>query len=336
MTRRSQLPSPPALAKKLRSGDRAALSKAITLAESERRNHQSFTFKLLNLLGPFTGRSVRVGITGVPGVGKSTFIQALGLHLSQQGRRIGVLAVDPSSLITGGSILGDKTRMGELAVCPQAFIRPSPNSGRLGGVAAHTRETILLMEAAGYDTILVETVGTGQSESEIAALVDIVVLLLLPGAGDELQALKKGILELADVLVVHKAEGPNRKLAIRAVSDLRAALRINSRQNGSNKKILMTSALKNEGIEEFWAAIEEIEKKSKKTKAWSQKRKQQVLNWFHVLVEHQLFYLFASDSNVQKQLTLLEREVVRGRFTPEQAAQSVLKHFLRSGGKRSI
>lgn len=336
MTRRSQLPSPTTLAKKIRLGDRAALAKAITLAESERKDHQSFTAKLLKQLSPFTGRSIRLGITGVPGVGKSTFIQALGLYLSRQNRRIGVLAVDPSSLITGGSILGDKTRMGQLAASPQAFIRPTPASGKLGGVASHTRETILLMEAAGYDTILVETVGTGQSESEIARMVDIVVLLLLPGAGDELQALKKGILEVADLLVVHKAEGQNLKLANRAVRDLTAALRIGSRHNSSGKKILMAAAIKNEGIEEVWTAIKEIEKKRKETETWNKIRKQQVLNWFHALVEHRLFYLFASDSTVQKRLAWLDREVVKGRATPEQAAQSILTDFLHSRAKKPI
>ena len=211
---------------KLLSGDRAALARAITLVESKRADHRAAARRLLDAAMPAAGRAVRVGITGVPGVGKSTLIDALGSNLTAAGRRVAVLAVDPSSTRTGGSILGDKTRMARLSADPNAFIRPSPTSGTLGGVAAKTRETMLLCEAAGFDVVLVETVGVGQSETAVAELTDFFLVLMLPGAGDELQGIKKGVLELADMIAVNKADGDNAARASAAAAEYRAALQI--------------------------------------------------------------------------------------------------------------
>src|SRR5438093_4796890 len=215
-----------ALAAAVRAGDRRALAKAITLVESTRADHQRDAQRLLELLLPGTGRAARVGVSGVPGVGKSTFIEAFGLHLIGLGKRVAVLAVDPSSARSGGSILGDKTRMARLATAPEAFIRPSPSGGSLGGVARRTREVMLVCEAAGYDVVLVETVGVGQSEFAVASMVDFFLVLMLAGAGDELQGIKKGILELADALAINKADGGNLRPAEQAAAQYRAALNL--------------------------------------------------------------------------------------------------------------
>ena len=244
------------LAAEVRSGDRRGLAKAITLVESTRPDHQRQAQELLEMLLPATGKAARVGITGVPGVGKSTFIESFGLYLIGEGKQVAVLAVDPSSSRSGGSILGDKTRMAELSASPHAFIRPSPSAGSLGGVAQRTREAMLVCEAAGYDVVLVETVGVGQSEVAVASMVDFFLVLMLPGGGDELQGIKKGILEIADALAVNKADGDNLGRAQRAVAEYRSALRL-FRHGSANwaPPVVPISALESSGMDEVWKII---------------------------------------------------------------------------------
>src|SRR5882724_5798578 len=249
-------PDIPTLATKLRAGERATLARAITLIESKRADHQQQAHRLVQELLPETGKAVRVGITGTPGVGKSTTIDALGTYLTGQGHKVAVLAVDPSSTRTGGSILGDKTRMAQLAIDPNAFIRPSPASGTLGGVAAKTRETMLLCEAAGYDVLIVETVGVGQSETTVADMTDFFLVLMVAGAGDELQGLKKGIVELADMIAVNKADGDNIARANIAAADYRAALNILQPHSSNwSPPVLTYSALTGTGIADLWAQV---------------------------------------------------------------------------------
>lgn len=328
MKRPAKLPKVAAFAKKIGAGDRRALAKAITFAESALPRHRAFSARLLDRVLPSTGNAIRIGVTGVPGVGKSTFIQTLGLYLVGRGRRVGVLAVDPSSLVTGGSILGDKTRMGGLTASPSAFIRPSPSGGKLGGVAFHTREAILLLEAAGFEAILVETVGAGQSESEVAEMVDIVILLLLPGAGDELQAIKKGVREFADILVVHKADGENRDRAARAVRDLKAAARIGGHGGEWTPPVLMVSSLTQEGLDPVWEGAVAFEKISKKSNTWEKKRKRQLGLWLDSLLKEQVVEVFRAHRAVKKCLKALEGEVFAGRISPATAARKVLAAFL--------
>ncbi len=250
------LPSLDTLVEGVRAGRRAVLARAITLVESRKPEHQGLAEELVQALLPSTGKATRVGITGVPGVGKSTTIDALGTHLLERGHRVAVLAVDPSSSRTGGSILGDKTRMARLSMDERAFVRPSPAAGTLGGVAARTRETLLLCEAAGYDVILVETVGVGQSETAVADMTDTFLVLMLPGAGDELQGIKKGIIEIADILAVNKADGPNAPRAKKAAADYRAALHLlGGREPHWSTPVLTYSGLTGEGIEELWQQV---------------------------------------------------------------------------------
>ena len=244
------------LARRLRDGDRAMLARAITLIESKRADHQNKAHQLVQELLPDTGKAIRVGITGAPGVGKSLTIDTLGTHLTGKGHRVAVLAVDPSSTRTGGSILGDKTRMARLAIDDNAFVRPSPSSGTLGGVAAKTRETMLLCEAAGFDVVLVETVGIGQSETTVADMTDFFLALMLPGAGDELQGIKKGLVELADMIAVNKADGDNVKRATTAAAEYRAALHIlNPRSPNWTPPVLTYSALTGNGVAELWEQV---------------------------------------------------------------------------------
>jgi len=237
-------------------GNRRAIAKAITLLESTRSESFEQGQELLESLLPYAGKALRIGITGVPGVGKSTFIEAFGLFLIEQGHRVAVLAVDPSSQLTGGSIMGDKTRMNELAQHPEAFIRPSPSSGILGGVARKTRETMLICEAAGYDVVIVETVGVGQSETMVSSMVDLFLLLMLPNAGDELQGIKKGVLELADLVVVNKSDGKQESLAKTAQAEYRKALHLlPSTKTSWTPKILRCSSLEKRGMDEIWEAV---------------------------------------------------------------------------------
>ena len=295
------------LAAPLLSGSRRALAKAITLVESRRPAHEQEAQALLTELLPHAGKSLRVGLTGVPGVGKSTLIEALGLFLADAGHRVAVLAVDPSSQRTGGSIMGDKTRMPRLTVHPNAFIRPSPSGGTLGGVARRTRETITLCEAAGYDVLLIETVGVGQSETQVAGMTDLFVLLTLHGAGDELQGIKRGIMELADLCVVNKAD-TNPRAAIRAQTELRSALTLLTPHDAPwRPAALRASAVTGEGIPELWAKVQEYAE----TVDLAAKRRAQTAVWFDDLLREAVWRAFLSEQDPAR-LRELRAQVERG------------------------
>ncbi|WP_194165207.1 methylmalonyl Co-A mutase-associated GTPase MeaB [Deinococcus terrestris] len=307
------------LAAPLLAGDRRALARAITLTESTRPDHEAQAQALLSELLPHTGRSIRVGLTGVPGVGKSTLIEALGLHLTDGGHRVAVLAVDPSSARTGGSIMGDKTRMPRLTVHPHAYIRPSPSRGTLGGVARRTREAILLCEAAGYDVVLVETVGVGQSETQVAAMTDLFVLLTLPNAGDELQGIKRGIMELADLCVVNKAD-TDPKAATRAQTELTAALRLLTPRGASwRPHALQASAATGAGIPELWAAVGAY----RETVDIPARRREQTGAWFDDLLLEAAWRAFQAGVDPVR-LRELRGEVLAGRLTPVQGVRAAL------------
>ncbi|WP_412028830.1 methylmalonyl Co-A mutase-associated GTPase MeaB [Deinococcus yunweiensis] len=303
----------------LLSGSRRALAKAITLVESTRPEHEAQAQALLAEVAPHAGNSVRVGLTGVPGVGKSTFIEALGVRLADSGKRVAVLAVDPSSARTGGSIMGDKTRMPRLTVHPQAFIRPSPSGGTLGGVARRTRETIALCEAAGYDVVLVETVGVGQSEAQVAAMTDVFVLLTLPNAGDELQGIKRGIMELVDICVVNKADvSPH--AAIRAQTELRTALTLLTPHGASWRPVaLRASALSGEGLEEVWNAVERYVAGTD----LSTRRRAQTVQWFDDLLREAVWRAFQAGVEAGH-LRAIRADVAAGRLTAVQGVAAVL------------
>lgn len=313
---------------------RARLARNITLIESTRNDHEQEAQKLLSEILPQTGKSLRIGITGVPGVGKSTFIEALGLHIIAQGHKVAVLAVDPSSSKTGGSILGDKTRMARLAQSESAFIRPSPTSGSLGGVARRTREAMLLCEAAGYDVVIVETVGVGQSEIEVADMVDMFMLLLLPGSGDELQGIKKGIVELADLVIVNKADGDLIAQAKRVRSDYSAALRmlhpvpsrssINGGVPGWKPKVLTCSALNNQGIAEIWQAANEFKDSMVVSGRFEKKRAEQAVSWMWKEIKSTLITKFMSNPTIAGQIHKAELEVKNGQKSPTQAAMELI------------
>jgi len=305
------------LAQALRAGDRAQLARAITLIESRRADHQRTARQLVQMLLPATGQAVRLGITGTPGVGKSTTIDALGNYLTQQGRKIAVLAVDPSSSRSGGSILADKTRMPRLAADPNAFARPSPAAGTLGGVAAKTREAMLLCEAAGYDVVLVETVGTGQSETAVADMTDFFLVLMLPGAGDELQGIKKGVVELADMLAVNKADGDNVKRATAAAAEYRGALHIISA--GSElwtPPVITFSALTGDGIAELWTRISEHRERMSAAGALAARRREQQVKWMWAMLEERVMARLKSDPALRARLPKLEAAVAAGRMSP--------------------
>ena len=309
---------------KLKQGQRRALAKAITLIESKLDQDREHAQSLLNQLLPFTGKSIRVGISGVPGVGKSTFIEALGLHLIQQGKRVAVLAVDPSSPIRGGSILGDKTRMEKLSREANAFIRPSPTEGALGGVAQKTRETILLCEAAGYDIILVETVGVGQSEYQVAAMVDFFLVLMLPNAGDELQGIKRGIIELADALVINKYDGENTHLAQRTKGQYQNALHLMPHNQSWTPRVETCSALENTGIPEVWSMVEEYEALSKASQEFETKRAQQNSEWLDTLIQEMLTLKLKQSTKIQAELPCLHKAVLDNKVTPYHAARQII------------
>lgn len=312
------------LAADLRAGNRRALAKAITLVESTRDDHRARAQQLIDLVLPHTGKSIRVGISGVPGVGKSTFIEALGLLLIERGHRVAILAVDPSSSVTGGSILGDKTRMELLSMRAEAFIRPSPSAGSLGGVAEHTREALLLCEAAGYDVIIVETVGVGQSEIAVAGMTDVFVLLQLPNAGDELQAIKKGIMELADLVVFNKAD-IDPQAAQLAAAQMRSALSmLRPTSNSWRAPVLTLSAAKKEGIAEFWRVIEDFRAALGATGEFEARRRHQALDWMWQQIESALHSRFRNHPEVRASLPELTKSVEAGRITPAAAAQKLL------------
>jgi len=309
----------------LRAGDRTALSRAITLIESKRADHRRTAAALTQALLDATGRAVRVGITGAPGVGKSTTIDALGSMLTAQGRKVAVLAVDPSSRRTGGSILADKTRMARLANDANAFIRPSPASGTLGGVAAKTRETMLLCEAAGYDVVLVETVGVGQSEIAVADMTDFFLVLMLPGAGDELQGLKKGVVELADMIAVNKADGDNVARAKAAAAEYRAALHILSpRSPNWSPPVVTYSALTGEGIPELWAKVLDHRDRLTASGELTERRGEQQVKWMWAMLEERLFAPFRSDRTLKAALPRIEAEVAAGKLAPATAVEEIV------------
>ncbi|NOJ78808.1 methylmalonyl Co-A mutase-associated GTPase MeaB [Myxococcus xanthus] len=310
----------------VRAGDRAMLARTITLVESELPRHAALAQEVLTRLLPATGGSRRVGISGVPGVGKSTFIDALGMHLVKAGKRVAVLAIDPSSTVSGGSILGDKTRMARLSREEAAYIRPSPSSGTLGGVARKTRETLLLCEAAGFDVVLVETVGVGQSETVVADLVDFYLVLMLAGAGDELQGIKRGILEVADMLAINKADGDNKPRAERARSELRAALHL--MRPGAEPEITTCSALEGTGIEKLWTSVETQLGRSAASGAMERRRKAQQVQWMWSMVQDGLRAALRAHPEVSTLVPTLEADVREGRATPTSAALRVLGAFL--------
>ncbi|MBC8365147.1 MAG: methylmalonyl Co-A mutase-associated GTPase MeaB [Actinobacteria bacterium] len=308
--------------------DRATLGRALTLVESNHPDHRGSSADLLAGLLPHAGGAHRVGITGVPGVGKSTFIEALGSQLTDSGRRVAVQAVDPTSTITGGSILGDKTRMQRLANDPDAFVRPSPSAGTLGGVTRTTRETLLVLEAAGFDVVLVETVGVGQSETLVARMVDFFLALMLPGAGDELQGIKKGLLELADMIAVNKADGDNAKAARTAARDYSAALRLTHPASPSwTPPVVTCSGLTGEGLTELWAHIEAHRAALTASDEWDERRRGQQLAWMWALVEDRLLASLHDDPAVVEVLADAERRVLDGAEAPAAAADRILDAF---------
>jgi LAO/AO transport system kinase len=311
-------------AEAVRSGSRAALARAITLMESRRPDHREAARALLQALMPDTGKAVRVGITGVPGVGKSTAIDTLGAMLTEKGHRVAVLAVDPSSTRTGGAILGDKTRMARLSVDPNAFIRPSPSSGTLGGVAAKTRETMLLCEAAGFDVILVETVGVGQSETAVADLTDFFLVLMLPGAGDELQGIKKGILELADLIAVNKADDAGAK-AKAAAAEYKAALHIlTPASNAWTPPVLTVSGLTGQGLDELWAKVLDHRSRLGATGELAAKRRAQDTKWMWALVHERLHERLTQDPSLRRRVPEVERAIAQGTLSPTAAAAEIV------------
>ncbi|MCA9530525.1 MAG: methylmalonyl Co-A mutase-associated GTPase MeaB [Myxococcales bacterium] len=309
-------------------GDRALLARAITLVESEQPRHAALGQEVLERLLPRTGRASRVGVSGVPGVGKSTFIDALGMHLIEQGHRVAALTLDPSSTVTGGSILGDKTRMTRLSREADAYIRPSPTGGTLGGVGRKTRETMLLCEAFGFDVVIVETVGVGQSETVVAEMVDFYLVLMLAGAGDELQGIKRGILEVADMLAINKADGDNRVAAKRARSDYAAALKLMHRgQRGWKPPVLMCSALHDEGLDAIWEKVQEHRAQLSGSGALQARRADQAVRWMWRIVEDALSQALRRHPDVRARLGALERDVREGRATASAAARQILDAF---------
>lgn len=314
------------LARDLRAGHRAALARAITLVESRRSDHQALARELVQMLLPDTGKAVRVGITGSPGVGKSTTIDALGTYLIEQGNKVAVLAVDPSSARSGGSILGDKTRMAQLAASDDAFIRPSPSSGTLGGVAAKTREAMLLCEAAGFDVVLVETVGIGQSETAVCDMTDFFLALMLPGGGDELQGIKKGLVELADMIAINKADGDNLKRANITAADYRGALHILApRSEHWHPPVVTYSALAGTGIAELWQKVLEHRTAMNASGEFAARRRDQQVKWMWSMLEQRMLARLRSEAPVRSKVKKIEAEVADGRLAPALAAEEIMK-----------
>lgn len=325
--RRTQL-TPDQYAEGVLKADRAVLGRAITLVESNAVAHVELAQEVLKILLPHTGNSIRVGITGVPGVGKSTFIEALGCYLLERGHRVAVLAVDPSSSISGGSILGDKTRMELLGRDERCFIRPSPSSGTLGGVARKTRETMLVCEAAGFDVILIETVGVGQSETTVRSMVDFFLLLMLSGAGDELQGIKKGIMELADALVINKADGKNKIMAEAARNEYERALHyLQPTTEGWTSHAYTCSAYTKEGIDNIWAVIQKYKEITSAFGIFEKHRKDQNIKWVHDMVDEHLRSLFAKHPEIVKVLKNIENAVAEGEMPAVAAVQHLIGIF---------
>ncbi|MEN8793734.1 MAG: methylmalonyl Co-A mutase-associated GTPase MeaB [Flavobacteriales bacterium] len=307
------------------SGSTVALSQAITLIESAKKEHQQLAQQIVNFCLPHSGNSVRVGVTGVPGVGKSTFIEAFGTFLTSIGKKVAVLAIDPTSQQSRGSILGDKTRMDKLAVNPNAYIRPSASGKTLGGVGQKTHETILLCEAAGFDVILVETVGVGQSETEVYSMTDFFLLLMIAGAGDELQGIKRGIMEMADTILINKAEGDNLNKAKQASREYANALHLfPAKESDWIPKVELCSAIEETGIEEAWKIIESYVVKTQTTGYFEENRKRQTKDWFYKFLNHQILASFYEGNGISDQLKQLEQQVLNGELSPFEASRIVL------------
>ena len=314
------------LTKGVLDGKRGVLARAITLVESKRADHRAKAQELLIELLPKSGNAIRVGITGVPGVGKSTFIDALGTTLTEKGHRVAVLAVDPSSTRTGGSILGDKTRMARLSASDDAFIRPSPSSGTLGGVAAKTREAMLLCEAAGFDVVLVETVGIGQSETAVCDMTDFFLALMLPGGGDELQGIKKGLVELADMIAINKADGDNLKRANITAADYRGALHILSpRSEHWHPPVETYSALTGNGIAKIWQKVLDHRKAMNASGDFAARRREQQVKWMWSMLEQRMLARLRTEASVRTKVRKIEAEVADGHLTPALAAEQILE-----------
>ena len=310
------------------SGDRTSLGKALTLVESNRIEDRELVEELQAQLSSKTGNAHRIGITGVPGVGKSTFIEAMGVKLIESGHKVAVLAVDPTSTVSGGSILGDKTRMTRLANDPDAFVRPSPSSGTLGGVTRTTRESMAVLEAAGYDVMMVETVGIGQSETVVAEMVDIFLILMLPGAGDELQGIKKGVLELADMIAVNKTDGENEAKAFEAAKDYISALRLTQPMNhGWTPPVVNCSSLTGKGLDEVWEKIKDHREILESNGEWEKRRKDQKLKWMWSIVEARLFADLHDNPAIAEQIPELEKTVLEGKISATSAAERLLEVF---------
>jgi LAO/AO transport system kinase len=313
------------LAERLIAGERAALARAITLVESKRADHETGAQALLQAALPHTGRAVRLGITGVPGAGKSTLVDQLGVNLTARGHRVAVLAVDPTSQRTGGSILGDKTRMARLSIDPNAFIRPSPAGATLGGVARRTRETMLLCEAAGFDVVIVETVGIGQSETAVAAMVDFFLVLMVPGTGDDLQGIKKGVLEIADMIAVNKADGDNEARARHAAADYRAALSILAPADPEwQPPVILVSGLRNLGLDHLWAEVMRHRELMSTAGKLDARRQEQQVAWMWSLLEERLKARLTHDPRVRGRLQAIEDDVRHARLTPVTAVNAIL------------
>jgi LAO/AO transport system kinase len=318
------------LAEQILDGDRRALARAITTVESTRADHRGEAAALLTELLSHTGGAIRIGISGAPGSGKSTFIEAFGLRLIEQDHRVAVLAVDPSSTRTGGSILGDKTRMEELARADAAFVRPSPTAGTLGGVARRTREAMLLCEAAGFDVVMVETVGVGQSEVAVAGMVDLFILLIAPGAGDELQGIKRGIIELADIVVVNKHDGELAPAAKTTATDYGSALRlVRSKTSAWTPRVVLASALEGTGIDELWSTVEEFRSTLRETGELERRRTEQAREWMWSEVSESLMDSLRHDERLAGLVQRLEKEVTAGELPPAAAARQILDAFQR-------
>jgi len=310
------------------NGNRRMIAKTITLIESSLTAHQEQAFAVMEKLLPHTGNSIRVGITGVPGVGKSTFIENLGVYLADIGHKVAVLAVDPTSRRSGGSILGDKTRMEKLAAHENAFIRPSPAGDTLGGVAAKTREIMLTCEAAGFDVILVETVGVGQSETSVASMVDFFLVLMIAGAGDELQGIKKGVLELADGIAINKADGENLKAVEKAKGDLDMAMHLITPETPTwSTPVLTCSSVIEGGTQPVWETILDHQKKFKASGEFLQRRKNQTLEWMWTLVEEGLKQRFKSNEKINKKIPLISQQVENEKISPSAAAEELLSYL---------
>ena len=321
---RPAIPDLTDLGRGIRARERAVIARAITLIESRRSDHQKAARRLVQELLPLTGEAIRVGITGAPGVGKSTTIDALGTFLTAKGHKVAVLAVDPSSTRSGGSILADKTRMPRLSSDADAFIRPSPSSGTLGGVAAKTRESMLVCEAAGYDVVLVETIGTGQSETIVADMTDFFLVLMLSGAGDELQGLKKGVIEIADMLAINKADGDNVKRAQAAAAEYRAALHIlNPRSRTWSPPVVTYSALTGAGIAELWDGILDHRQRMTNSGELDARRREQQVKWMWAMLEERVFARLKSNPALRAKLPRIEAAVAAGRMSPAIAVEEI-------------